>query len=223
MTKIDTIATNILRDLALDFIDRALPASDLNRDYAGLGIPLLRDRYAEGNVVDFDLAVSELEGAGQIRSGPMVAYDNHRNSAVIVVGSYSKRQYLRLTDKGYREAQRRATVSKQAPSGGHHVAITNSTIFQSAIGAGDQFNQTIDIASDSEVIERLTELARVSRMVADHDIPHEVTILVAAARSTNLEGVKPVFQRLYGAAANGIGQVAWGVVSAIVAASLGIG
>lgn len=222
MTKIDLIASGILSDLISDFKARGLPALSLSKGYEGVSISHLRESHGADSAVDFDLALQEIEKAKYVDTGPRVPYDNDRSSPFIVVGSYSKREYLRLTDKGYKEAQRRSSLAPTPPAA-HHVAITNSTIYQSAIGAGDQFSQTLNVENNAELIDRLSELARNSGRVSEEEISEEVTDLVEAARAADLGKVKPIFQRLYGIATNGVGQVAWGVVSAIVAASMGVG
>lgn len=222
MTKIDVIASGILSDLVSDFQAQGLSASSLSDGYEGIPIARLRETYGVDSHVDFDLALSELENAKYVDTGPLASYDNDPYSRVVFIGSYSKREYLHLTDKGYKEAQRRSLPTGR-PAGSPQVAITNSTIFQSAIGAGDQFSQTLNIENHAELIERLSELARSSGRVADGEIPGEVSQLVEAAQTGDLGKAKPIFQRLYGIATNGVGQVAWGVVSAIVAASMGVG
>lgn len=222
MTRIDAIASGILSDLISDFQARGLPASSLASGYEGISLRHLREVHGKQSPVDFDLALSELENADYVNTGPIVPFENDPNSGLLIFASFSQREYLHLTDKGYREAQRRSSRAPKRPSG-PHVAITNSTIFQSAIGAGDQFSQTLNIENEAELIDRLSELARSSGRVPEEEISEEVTDLVEAARAADLGKIKPLFQRLYGIATNGVGQVAWGVVSAIIAASMGVG
>ena len=52
------------------------------------------------SLVDFDLALTDLEEEGLIDTGPMVAYDNPPNSLLFVVGIRSKNEYAYLTEKG---------------------------------------------------------------------------------------------------------------------------
>jgi hypothetical protein len=55
--------------------------------------------------VDFDLALKELEEKELIGTGPMEVIENPPDSFVNFVGLYSKREYVYLTEKGYKTAR----------------------------------------------------------------------------------------------------------------------
>jgi hypothetical protein len=56
--------------------------------------------------VDFDLALKDLEDAELVATGPLKFHDNPPGSSVVFIGTYSKREYVHLTAKGYKVARR---------------------------------------------------------------------------------------------------------------------
>lgn len=59
--------------------------------------------------VDFDLALKQLEESSFLKTGPLVPYTNPPGSSVVAIGSFSKREFIRLTEKGYKAAQKSKT------------------------------------------------------------------------------------------------------------------
>jgi hypothetical protein len=107
--KITQESKHILGCLLQDFRTRGLGADALESGYVGMAIGELRKRSLGADhtttAVDFDLALKELGEKELIDTGPMEAIDNPPGSVVIFVGLYNKREYVHLTEKGYRAAR----------------------------------------------------------------------------------------------------------------------
>ncbi len=102
----------ILQQLLSEFRERQLTTSDLHRSYEGLSPNELKNRSLAAGIieVDFDLAMSELDNHGLVKTGPMAVYDNPPGSFVTVIGLYSKREYSYLTENGYKEASKSKSI-----------------------------------------------------------------------------------------------------------------
>lgn len=104
---LNDISKRILLDLRQDFTASGRPASDLQQEYEGLSLPKVKDTYLDEHgysEVDFDLALKELEDHHLVGTGPHAVYDNDPGSSVVVLGFYSKREYVYLKEAGYRAA-----------------------------------------------------------------------------------------------------------------------
>lgn len=224
---LDIAAETILKNLLVDFIKRNLGSAALHQGYAG---PLLgdieREFCASGKhtKVDFDLALKELERRKLVETGPLKAYDNEPGSGIIMIGSYSLREYACLTEGGYRKAKV-STSSSHDNSSRTSVHISGGTFNQSPIGIGDNVHQqmTVDIGNDSETVGYLLNLLAQSGQRVDDSARADVVEMVNNANAGNLAVVKPLFQRFFGTAVEGVKQVAWGVLSAIITKQMGMG
>lgn len=220
MSSADQLAAEILSEIYSDFRERGLGAADLEKGYEGPSMADLRARHGT-DLVDFDLAMQQLEKTGAISTGPTVPYENDPNSGVVFIGFYSKRIYVHLTVSGYRKAQ--AAKQPPASSSQAQVQIMGSTIVQSPIGVGTGITQTlsVDIKSRESVVTYLTDLAKAEGALS-YDPTDEVETLVEAASQGDLAKGKPLFQKIFGAASQGVRQLAWGVLSEIIAGQMGL-
>lgn len=99
---------HILGCLLQDFRTRGLGADALEDGYIGVSIEELKKKSLSNDgttAVDFDLALKELEDHKLIKTGPMEMYENTPDSVVLILASYSKREYAYLTAKGYKTAR----------------------------------------------------------------------------------------------------------------------
>ena len=107
--KITQESKHILGCLLQDFRKRGLGADALEGEYVGISMEELRKRSLGADntttAVDFDLALKELEEKELVGTGPTELIDNPPGSTVIFVGFYSKREFVYLTEKGYRAAR----------------------------------------------------------------------------------------------------------------------
>ena len=225
MADLDNLAQQILADLLENFRNRGLNSQDLANGYIGLSLLNIIGKYCGGGAasqVDFDLALKELETGKLADTGPMVPYENDPNSGVIFLMFFSKREYIFLTEKGYRAAQK--VKPNPRPASRTTVNISGGTFHHSPIGVGEQVTQSVNVNVDNqtEITEYLLQLLTRTGTSPDDATKHEVMQLVEATTKGDLPTAKPLFQRLFGEAAESIRQVAWGVVSAIIAKQLGI-
>lgn len=157
---IDDLGLQILVDVLNDFNQKGLGSDDLCEEYVGVPIVELKEKYCtnEGHSqVDFDLALKELEENELVDTGPMVAHENPPDSSVIILGIYSKREFVYLTEKGYRAAKKPAPKrTSSAPT----VHISGGNFHNSPIGVGGTVNQTINF-SDTRTINDLQHLVEV--------------------------------------------------------------
>jgi hypothetical protein len=106
--QLDPLAVQILSHLLAEFQTQKRSASDLQEGYIGMRLPALVQQCCDGDhatQVDFDLALKQLEDGKLVDTGPMVPYENPPNSSVVVLTIFSKREYIYLTEEGYRAAR----------------------------------------------------------------------------------------------------------------------
>lgn len=222
----DQLSKRILRELKAHFVEGGLTSSALSRGYVGVPISQLKERLCvadDVSEVDFDLSLKELEDRELAKTGPMVPYENDPSSMVIVVGSYSKREYIHLTEAGYK-APTQTENAKSPRSGPSQIHISGGNFHQSQIALGEQVaqQQWIENINDAEVVERLVQLLSQSGVTIDQASKDDVTALVAAAQKGHINEAKPLFQKLFGFATEGIKQTAWGVLATLVAKAMGM-
>lgn len=224
MSTVDDLAKQILADVAADFRAKNLASDSLNEEYVGVSIVALELNYCTNgsySKVDFDLALKQLEEGKFVKTGPMVPYQNTPGSQVVIIALFSKRDFVYLTEKGYKAAQK-PTQKPGLPT--THVHISGGSFLQSPIGIGNTVNQAVsfDIDSDSEVTEYLTKLLALHDPSSGEEGRKNVIELVNTAKTGDLGKVKPIFQSLFGAAKESIKQLAWGVITAFVSKKLGL-
>lgn len=224
MVTVELLATQILEDVAADFRTRNLGSDALSDGYVGLSIAALELKYcADGGQlkVDFDLALKQLEEGKLVATGPMAPYENAPGSTVVVLAIFSKREFVYLTEKGYRAAQK--SPSPFTPSV-PHVHISGGVFNQSPIGVGATVSQAVNfnIDNDSEVIEYLAKLIALEDPSSGEDGRCGVVELVQTAQTGDLARTMPVFQRLFGAARETVKRLAWSVITAYVTKKLGL-
>ena len=224
MSTVDDLAKQILADVVADFRAKNLGSQALNDGYVGAFIVPLEMKYCTDgghSKVDFDLAIKQLEESKFVDTGPMVPYENTPGSQIVVIAIFSKREFVYLTEKGYKAAQKStAKPGSSVP----RVNISGGTFHQSPIGIGSTVNQAVNfnISDDSEVIEYLAKLLALHDPSSGEDGKKAVVELVNTAKTGDLGRAKPIFQRLYGGAKETIRQLAWGVITAYVSKQLGL-
>jgi hypothetical protein len=224
MSPLDDLAKQILADVLADFLSRNLRSAALSDGYVGASLVAIEMKYCSDgshSKVDFDLAMKQLEESKFIETGPMVPYENTPDSQIVVIAIFSKREYVYLTEKGYRAAQKPATKPR-APVPNVH--ISGGTFNQSPIGIASTVNQavTFNIDNDSEVIEYLAKLRALHDTSFGAGGRKDVAELVNTAKTGDLGKAKPIFQRVFGVATEATKQVAWGVITAYVSKQLGL-
>jgi hypothetical protein len=216
--KLDTLAKAILADILADFRSQNLGSEALDVEYPGPSIKTLKTKFCvDGGYsgVDFDLALKSLEDGEFVGTGPHVPHENEPYSGLVMIGLYSKREFLYLTEKGYRESQK-APAEKKPPAPTVH--ISGGNFHNSALAIGENINQTttINAQNDAEVIRYLTSLLGELGSAGGENGKKEVAELVDAAKAGDVPRAKPIFQRLYGAATEAVKGLAWAVIAEII-------
>jgi hypothetical protein len=224
MSTVDDLAKEILANIVADFRAKNLGSKALNDGYVGVSIVALELKYcADGahSKVDFDLALKQLEESKLVDTGPMVPHQNTPGSQVVVIAIFSKREYVYLTEKGYKAAQKSTAKPRSLTPSVH---ISGGNFHQSPIGIGSTVNQAanFNISNDSEVVEYLAKLLALHDPSSGDEGKRQVVELVNTAKTGDLGKAKPIFQRLYGGAKETIKQLAWGVITAYVSKQLGL-
>lgn len=224
MSGVDDLANQILLDVVADFRAKDLASHALSDGYIGASITALEVKHcADGSYskVDFDLALKQLEVNKLAKTGPMVPYANTPGSNLVIAVSFSKREYVYLTEKGYKAAQKPTSKSRATAT---NVNISGGNFHHSPIGIGSTVNQAVkfDIGNDSEVIEYLGKLLALHDPSTGEEGKRQVVELVNTAKTGDLGKAKPIFQRVFGAAKEATKQLAWGVITAYVTKHLGL-
>lgn len=224
MGAVDNLARQILADAVADFGGKNLGATDLNNGYVGASITALEMKYcADGaySKIDFDLSLKQLEESELVKTGPMEMYENKPGSLLAIMAFFSKREFVYLTENGYKAAQK-SIIKRSSPASTVH--ISGGTFNQSPIGIGGVVSQAVDfnIDNDFEVIEQLFKLLASQPLSFGEEGKRNVVDLVSAAKTGDLGKVKPIFQRLFGTTVETTKQVAWGIIVAYASKKLGL-
>lgn len=157
MSSVDELSKAILRELLADFCKRNLQVSDLHGSYAGASLLTIEDQCRSelgASIVDFKLAVKQLEDEELIRTGPMVPYENDPNSMVFVAIFFSKYEHASLTVKGYKAAQK-TQVKRGSATSTQRVHISGSQFHNSQIGIGTDVTQSVAATPEARVYVEL--------------------------------------------------------------------
>jgi hypothetical protein len=107
VTGVEALSRAILRALLADFRSRNFGLDQLRRGYAGPQITLVRQKCHASDptsCVDFELAMNDLEERFLVGTGPTAPIENPPGASVLLIGLTSRREYVYLTEEGYRAA-----------------------------------------------------------------------------------------------------------------------
>ncbi len=210
-----------------DFSDRGLTAKDLKSGYEGPKIEALAVavcNVADITTVDYDVAFSDLEKSSLIRTGPMAMYDNDRNSSVIIIASYSKREYVFLTEAGYKESRKVPNRPQKIQRVVNNLTINGGQFGNMQVGQGEGINQSIDAnitSSDSKLIERLITILEQQGQIVNDAQRADIIDVVAAANDGDGKEAKSLLAKVCGPAWESVQPVIWPIVGDLVKKSLG--
>lgn len=151
MSTVDDLASQILADVAADFRSKNLGSDALTKEHFGVSIALLGTKYSSAgpySKVDFDLALKQLEESKLVKTGPMVMYDNPPDSLTLLLVRFSKREFVYLTEKGYKAAQK-SPVKRSSPAPTVHISGGNFN--QSPIGIGSTVTQAVTFNNQKDI------------------------------------------------------------------------
>ncbi|EPL8953944.1 MULTISPECIES: hypothetical protein [Klebsiella] len=226
--QLDDAAKQILGTLLADFSDRGLTAQDLKKGYEGPNIEALATAVcsvADFTSVDFEVAFGDLEKAKMIKTGPMAMYDNdRRNSAVFIMGSYSKREFVYLTEAGYKESRKIPNRPQRVQRIVNNLTITGGHFSNTQLGQGEAVSQTqaITTSSDTEIVAKLISILESQGQVVNNDQRSDIEAAVAAANEGDGKEAKSLLAKVCGPVWESVQPVMWPIVGELVKKSLGL-
>ncbi|HBW0874906.1 hypothetical protein [Klebsiella quasipneumoniae] len=225
--QLDEAAKQILGTLLADFTDRGLTAKDLNQGYEGPKLEALATavcNVSDITTVDFEVAFSDLEKTKLIRTGPMAMYDNDHSSSVIIIASYSKREYVYLTEAGYKESRKAPNRPQRVQRIVNNLTISGGHFSNMQLGQGEVVSQTQNFSSgtDSETIAKLVSILEEQGRVVDSGQRADIAAAVAAANEGDGKEAKSLLAKVCGSAWESLQPVMWPIVGELVKKSLGL-
>ncbi|WP_395278000.1 hypothetical protein V1580_22330 [Enterobacter bugandensis] len=225
--QLDEAAKQILGTLLADFTDRGLTAQDLKKGYEGPNIEALATAVcsvADFTSVDFEVAFGDLEKAKMIKTGPMAMYDNDRNSSVIIIASYSKREFVYLTEAGYKESRKAPNRPQKVQRIVNNLTITGGQFTNTQLGQGETVSQSLNIstASDSEIVAKLVSILEAQGKPIDSSQRGDIVAAVAAANEGDGKEAKSLLAKVCGPVWESVQPVMWPIVGELVKRSLGL-
>ncbi|MFP9496998.1 hypothetical protein [Pectobacterium brasiliense] len=225
--QLDEAAKQILGTLLADFTDRELTAEHLKRRYEGPQIVAVATAVCnidDITQVDFDVAFSELEKGKLIRTGPIESYKNRPGSGVIMLGGYSKREYVFLTEEGYKAARRTPNRPQRVNRVVNHVHISGGQFSNLQLAAGERIQQTMSVTTgtDSEVVAQLISILESQGLQIGNEQRVEIENAVSEANQGNAGTAKSLMMKVCGSAWENIQQTAWPIIGELVKKSMGL-
>ncbi|KFX20274.1 hypothetical protein [Pectobacterium betavasculorum] len=225
--QLDEAAKQILGTLLADFTDRGLTAKDLKDRYEGPQIVAVATAVCnidDITQVDFDVAFSELEKGNLIRTGPMESYKNRPGDSMYIIASFSKREYVYLTEEGYKAARRTPNRPQRVNRVVNHVHISGGQFSNLQLAAGEQIQQTMSVTTgtDSEIIAQLISILESQGVQIGDEQRNDIESAVSEANDGNAGSAKKLLMKACGSAWENIQQIAWPIIGELVKKSVGL-
>lgn len=226
--QLDEAAKQILATLLADFTDRNLTVNDLKKRYIGPQIVAVETAVCnidDITKVDFDVAFRELEKNKLILTGPMEMYKNRPGSRVIAIGSYSKREFVYLTEEGYKAARRAPNRPERVNRVINHVHISGGQFSNLQLAAGENVKQSMSVTNsetDYEIISKLISILEEQGQVVSDTQRSEITAAVAAANEGDGKQAKSLLEKVCGPVWESVQPVMWPIVGELIKKSLGL-
>ncbi|PPE61950.1 hypothetical protein F157LOC_00784 [Pectobacterium brasiliense] len=225
--QLDEAAKQILGTLLADFTDRGLTAQDLKDGYEGPNIEALATAVcsvADFTTVDFDVAFDDLEKSKMIKTGPMAVYDNDRSSSVVFIGIYSKREFVYLTEAGYKESRKAPNRPQRVQRIVNNLTITGGSFSNMQLAQGESIKQEFNVAesSDSDIVNKLIEILEAQGVKATAENRDDVVSAVAEANKGNAGNAQSLLSKAFGVTWDTAKKVAVPVIAELVKKSIGL-
>lgn len=225
--QLDEAAKQILGTLLADFTDRGLTVQDLKNGYEGPNINALATavcNVADFTSVDFEVAFGDLEKGNLIRTGPMKMFDNDHNSSVTIIGFYSLREFVYLTEAGYKESRKGPNRPQRVQRVVNNLTITGGTFSNMQLGQGEIVSQTQNTtsSSDSEIVSKLISILEEQGQLVNATQRTDIAAAVAAANEGDGKGAKSLLSKVCGPVWESVQPVMWPIVGELVKKSLGL-
>ncbi|MFP2516149.1 hypothetical protein [Buttiauxella agrestis] len=220
--QLDDAAKQILGTLLADFSDRGLTAQDLKKGYEGPKIEALATavcNVADFDTVDFEIAFSDLEKDKLIKTGPMAMYDNDRNSSVIIIASFSKREFVYLTEDGYKAAKKAPNRPPQRVQRiVNNLTITGGQFSNLQLGQGESVSQSMSVTTegDSETVNKLISILESQGLQVTEQNRADITSAVAAANEGDGKEAKSLLAKVCGPVWESVQPVMWPILGELL-------
>jgi len=203
--QLDDAAKQILGTLLEDFSDRNLTVSDLKTGYEGPKIESLATAVCnvdDMTTVDFEVAFSDLEKAKLIKTGPLyLPESNAFGRNIVFVGLLSKREYVHLTENGYKEARKKPNRPMRVQKVVNNLTITGGSFSQLQLAQGESVQQSLSIAesSDSEIALKLIEILESQGVNVTSENRSDIEKAISEANNGNAGAAKTLLAKTFGA------------------------
>lgn len=224
---LDEAAKQILGTLLADFADRGLTAKDLKNGYEGPNVKALATAVcsvADFNTVDFDVAFGDLETSKMIKTGPRVMMENDPNSHVVFIGTYSKREYVYLTEAGYKESRKAPNRPQHVQRIVNNLTITGGQFSNTQLGQGESVSQSQSITAntESEVVAKLISILEEQGQVVSSAQRSDIAAVVLAANEGDGKQARSLLEKVCGPIWESVQPVMWPIVGELVKKNLGL-
>ncbi|HHS9899953.1 TPA: hypothetical protein ACTW52_003314 [Klebsiella quasipneumoniae subsp. similipneumoniae] len=151
-------------------------------------------------------------------------YDNDHSSSVIIIASYSKREYVYLTEAGYKESRKAPNRPQRVQRIVNNLTISGGHFSNMQLGQGEVVSQTQNFSSgtDSETIAKLVSILEEQGRVVDSGQRADIAAAVAAANEGDGKEAKSLLAKVCGSAWESLQPVMWPIVGELVKKSLGL-
>ncbi|UGB04209.1 hypothetical protein LRS40_09290 [Leclercia sp. G3L] len=225
--QLDEAAKQILGTLLADFTDRGLTAQDLKSRYEGpqiLSVATAVCNIDDITQVDFDVAFSDLEKQKLINTGPMKPYENPPGNNIFIVGMFSAREFVFLTEEGYKAARKAPNRPQRVNRVVNHVHISGGHFGHLQLANGEHVNQNMTIAenSDSEIVSKLISILEEQGQIVNKSQCADLAAAVAAAKDGDGKEAKSLMAKVCGPVWESVQPVMWPIVGELLRKSLGL-
>ncbi|EEV1147277.1 hypothetical protein ACEOUY_003213 [Escherichia coli] len=226
--QLDEAAKQILGFLLADFSDQGLTTKDLRNGYKG---PNINDLHAticsrtDLTTTDFEVAFDDLEKLKLIKTGPMATIENRPNGRVVFLGMlYSKREYVYLTEAGYKESKKTQKSLQHGQGIINNLTITGGYFNNTQLGQGEIVSQSQSVTdtTDSEVIAKLISILEEQGQVVSSEQRSDIAAVVSAANEGDGKQARSLLEKVFGPTWESVQPVVWSIVGELVKKSLGL-
>ncbi|WP_338505155.1 hypothetical protein VRC35_11250 [Erwinia aphidicola] len=223
----DEASKQILATLLAEFTDNERTSAELKKAYVGPSPESLATAVCNADditKVDFEVAFSDLERKRFIKTGPMAMVDNPPGGGIIFIGMYSKKEYVYLTEAGYKEARKRPNIpANRVQRVVNNIHISSSEITNLQLAAGDTISQSMAVSHEDtqDVYQKLIQLLENHGQPQSPENLSDIKNALEQASAGNAGESKSLLSRAFGTTWEKANAVAWPLIAEIVKKSMG--
>jgi hypothetical protein len=224
---LDEAEKQILGALLVDFNEQELGANELKKGYKGPKLTELNQAICTDDDItqtDFDIAFKDLEKKKLIKTGPLRAYENQPGSNIFIAGMYSLREYVGLTELGYKTARKAPNRPANSQRIVNNVHISGGQFTNMQLAAGETITQRLDSTSgaDGDILVKLIEILEKQGQIVSTDQRNELIAAIHQAKEGNGKTAKSLLEKVCGPAWDSAQPVMWPILGELLKQSLGL-